>query len=47
MTPHHAAPTLDREPAQSKIILAQSNQLTFTANSQHQYESAKGMSNEC
>ena len=29
MTPHHAAPTLDREPSQSEVILAQFNQHTY------------------
>ena len=29
MTPHHAAPTLDREPSQSEVILAQFNQVTY------------------
>lgn len=30
MTPHHAAPTLDREPSQSVVILAQFNQTTYS-----------------
>lgn len=42
MTPHHAAPALDQEPAQSKVILTQCDQLTFTASSPQQYEVARG-----